>query len=329
MAKYCKFCGNPIEDGKKCSCEMSQSSKEKNGEKVSDVKSKIEENMGIPNKKGREEAFEKEKNIVPDCIAANEGEIPIRQYNIAKLRTIIKGAFAEGKLQVTNKRVMFRSSGFSLLGPNKMQYEFAINEIAGIEIRSDHRLGIFHLFVAWLLFMFLSSTIGGMFKEFAGFSSFLAGVFSLILFGWTVLFFFSVKGKHYIKLIFNSLAVGALSTQSVTTKFFVIPVLKANLFGWMEAACLILLIFNFVLIAYVPNLVLEIKTKGANSPIEIRRKESNGILAFMFNMPKKEYTGYSDVMPGEDTATAMKELGALINDINMLGDAAIEKWRED
>ena len=75
--------------------------------------------------------------------------------------------------------------------------------------------------------------------------------------------------------------------------------------------------------------MVEIKTKGASSPIEIRRKESNGIFAFMFNMPKKEYTGFADVMPGRDTAKAMKELGALINDINMLGDAAIDKWRTD
>lgn len=328
MAKYCKFCGLPIEEGKECNCEGAQNSKKQSGTTASDMKNKFKENVGIPNEKGRAESYERGKQIVPDCITANEGEVPIRQYDIAVLRSIMKGASAEGKLQVTNQRVLFRASGFSLLGPNKMQYEFAINEIAGIEIRNDHRLGIFHLFVSGIAVSYLTSAASSIFNKIAGVSSFLSGILALVLFAWAMLFFVSVKRKQFFKLFFNSIAAGALSVHAFTTKFMVIPMLSGNISSFIEGICLIVLLINIIMIAFVPNLVLEVKTKGANSSIEIRRKESNGILAFMFNMPKKEYTGYSDVMPGKDIEKARKELGALINDVNMLGDEAVEKWRE-
>lgn len=328
MAKYCRFCGNFIEEGKECSCEGAQYNKKSGGTTASDMKTKFKENMGIPNEKGRAESYERGKQIVPDCIYPNEGEVPIRQYDIAVLRSISRGAFAEGKLQVTNQRVIFRSSGFSLLGPNKMQYEFAVDEVAGIEIRNDHRLGIFHLIIAWIIMAFLCSSTNEFVNKIAGFSDFFAGIFALAAFIGAEIFFFSTKGKYFFKLILNSIAAGALSVYAITTRYLIIPAFSGNVFSYIEGICLIVLLLNLILIVYVPNLVLEIKTKGANSSIEIRRKESNGILAFMFNIPKKEYTGYSDVMPGRDIEKARKELGPLMNDVNMLGDEAVEKWKE-
>lgn len=328
MARYCRFCGLLIEDGKECTCGGEPNSKKQDGATTSDMKNKFKENMGIPNEKGRAESYERGKKIVPDCIISNEGEVPIRQYDVAVFRSIMKGAFAEGKLQVTNQRVLFRASGFSLLGPNKMQYEFAIDEIAGIEIRNDYRLGIFHLFVSGIAVSYFTSAANGIFNKIAGVSSFLSGILALVLFLWAMMFFVSVKRKQFFKLFFNSIAAGALSVHALTTKFMIIPVFSGNISSFIEGICLVVLLINVIMIAFVPNLVLEIKTKGANSSIEIRRKESNGILAFMFNMPKKEYTGYSDVMPGKDIEKARKELGALINDVNMLGDEAVEKWKE-
>lgn len=329
MAKYCKYCGEVIEDGKTCSCQMAQDAL-KNGKKdISDNTEKIAENFGIPNKENRSKLYERGMKIVPDCVVANDREIPLRQYDIAKLRSIGKGAFAEGRLQVTNKRVLFRAAGFSLLGPNQMQYEFAINEIAGIEIRNDHRVGVLHLLLGLILSVVVIERAQSVFEKFANFSSFLAGIIALVLAAWAVLFFLSTKGKQFIKLAFIAIAAGALNVKALTTKLMIIPVLKDNFFGFVELIIYLLLVLNLILIVYVPNLVLLIKTKGASAPIEIRRKESNGLLAFLLHMPKKEYTGYSDVMPGKDVYKAMKELGTMITEINLLGDSAIEKWKEN
>lgn len=326
MAKYCKYCGNKIEE---CTCEMSQKEKDHKTFDFNKQTANFKENMGMPNDNEKADSYERGKKIVPDCILPNEGEIPIRQYDIAKLRTVFKGAFAEGRLQVTNKRIIFRSSGFSLLGSDKAQYEFAIDEIAGIEIINDHRLGIFHLIVAGCIFAGLSAMANDAFSAFASFSPFLSNLVTLALFAWSALFFITVKGKWYFKLIFNSIAAGALSVQALTTKFFIIPALDGSLFSYLEGICLIMILICYLLIAYVPNLVLVFKTKGGSNPIEIRRKEGNGLLAFLFHMPKKDYIGYSDVMPGKDLEKARKELGALIDELNENGDNAVDKWKEN
>lgn len=323
MANFCKFCGKPIEI---CTCGMS--AKSGDAATATEKKMKIGERIGIPNEKEKIKAYERGKKIVPDCILANENEVPIKQYDIARLRTISKIAFAEGRLQVTNQRVIFRSTGLSLLGPQELQYEFAINEIAGVEVRKDYRLGISHVLISILLIFWTAVFAGNLFEKFSASSSFLSGLFALVLFAASLFLCVAFKGKHFLKLFLLAFSGGALSVKAFTTLWLVVPVLTGGFFSLIEGICAIAMLVQLLLTAFVPNLVLEFKTKGASSPIEIRRKESKGIYAFMLNMPKKEYTGYSDVMPGKDAEKAIKELGALINDINILGDRAVNKWEE-
>ena len=42
-----------------------------------------------------------------------------------------------------------------------------------------------------------------------------------------------------------------------------------------------------------------------------------------------EYSGFSEVLPGKDADLAIKEIGAIINDIKTLGDFAVEKWQQN
>ena len=89
--------------------------------------------LGLEEPEEAENVYERGMKIVPDCISADEGEIPIRQYVVAKLRTLHKLNWAEGRLQITNKRVIFRAPGHALMGRTVLQHEFAIDEIAGVE----------------------------------------------------------------------------------------------------------------------------------------------------------------------------------------------------
>ena len=40
----------------------------------------------------------------------------------------------------------------------------------------------------------------------------------------------------------------------------------------------------------------------------------------------KDYSGFKEIMPWEDTVIAINELGTLIDDLQKQGDYAIEKW---
>ena len=79
------------------------------------------------------------------------------------------------------------------------------------------------------------------------------------------------------------------------------------------------LITLFCLFLYFmrPNLVISIKNKTGvgNGPVDIRRKTI-----------RSESTGFAEVMPTDETEGAIREMGALIKDIQELGDYGLEKW---
>lgn len=67
--------------------------------------------------------------------------------------------------------------------------------------------------------------------------------------------------------------------------------------------------------------------------IEIRRRQSGGIFSiigmlFGGRLRDTDFTGFGEVFPSEDSETAIRELGAIINDIQRMGDYAIDRWKE-
>ena len=73
-----------------------------------------------------------------------------------------------------------------------------------------------------------------------------------------------------------------------------------------------------------PNLVLVVKTKSASEAIDIKRKR---VGLFGISMDKEDHTGYTEILPEIDAEKSIREIGALINDIQKLGDFGVEKWK--
>jgi hypothetical protein len=122
------------------------------GTPVGNFFASMKNRMGIGSpERNATDTYEREKKIVPDCISAIENEIPLKQYNIAVLRTLLKLERAEGRIQVTNKRVILRAAGRSIGGRTTLQHEFAINEIAGIEARKNFKFSFLYLVFAILI----------------------------------------------------------------------------------------------------------------------------------------------------------------------------------
>ena len=150
MAKFCTKCGRPLQEGEICNCDQA-SNQQKDGiniqlsinpDSISGVwgNMKARTGMGMP-EDNMFSAFEEGMQIVPECINANEGEVPVRQYTIAELKNKIFGityAKAFGKIQVTNKRVIFRAPGRCITGRTTLQQEFLIDEIGGVEARREY-----------------------------------------------------------------------------------------------------------------------------------------------------------------------------------------------
>lgn len=247
---------------------------------------------------------EKGKKIVPDCIEPDLDEIHIKQYDIARLQTLIKGARAEGRLQVTNKRLVFRSTGFSIVGPTSLQHEFSIEEIAGIEIRKEARLNAFSTILLVLLLSVVYSIFHPIFLAVYN-NVFIGTVFSTLLAAAAVFLFFLFHKQHFLRYAIMCVILSALPIG---------PMMGGHKIQvWSVAVSALVFFISMLYIVFAPNLVVRILTKGGNSSVDIRKKDS------IFSFQHNEYTGFSQVMPGPDTDLAIKELGALIREVQQTG----------
>lgn len=325
MAKFCAKCGKALADGERCSCHVSGI-----GEGVTKGTSfllKLLHRLGVGTApENAENIFEDGQQVVPDIIKANDGEQPVKQYEAAIMRSRIRGQYAKGKLQVTNKRVIFRAAGISYQGPIAQQYEFAINEIAGIEIKKKNRISIMNVLLSLWLNAIVTLVVAGIFNSFADKAPSFALLTSIVLAVASAIPFFALYKKFWLKLVSLCCGIGALAGTagltniSASTLYFG---LKTNVADYLLGAMFLLWFLNVVLVSLVPDLVLTIKTKGSSPAFEIRRK----LFPTPFR-PMAEYTDFSEVLPGKDVDLMITELGALIDDIQTLGDYAIEKWKE-
>ena len=286
--------------------------------------------IGIGNPELNEgDAFETGKQIVPNCISANEGEIPVKQYEVARLRNRILGipyARAVGRIQVTNKRVIFRAPGRCLAGRTTLQHEFAIDEIAGVEARREYvaNLGdlLLGLIVSGASALVMTLLLNAICRE----TRDLAWYILLPLFFCVPGFvpFFLVKKKWLLKL----LCLGATCTPLA---YFGIMASSVDGFAafcgynmlLLALIALVLLLFCLFLYAIRPNLVLVIKNKGAHDTIDIQRAK------IALGGRGEEHTGYMEVLPIDDAERCIREIDAMINDIQKLGDFGIEKWTDN
>ena len=253
---------------------------------------------------------EKGRLIVPDCIKSDADERPIKQYDIARLQSLIKFARAEGRLQVTNKRVLFRAVGNSILGPTALQYEFSLEEIAGIEIRKEPRFNFLTTILAILFTVLAVAFLSPVFAPVYNWK-FVGTVFSILLVVASLFFFYIFRERNLVRHIALSIILSALPLKLTTLD--VVADSTNNIQNIALIIASIIFFINLLYFAFARNLVVNIKTKGGTPSVEIRRKDS--LLSFQHN----EYTGFSQVLPGPDADLAMHEIGALIREVQQTG----------
>lgn len=255
--------------------------------------------------------FEHNVPIVPDCIQPEENEVTVKQYNIAKLRTRLKFMKAEGRMMVTNRRVLFRAMGTSLTGNIAQEHQFALDEISGIEMHKDFKFS-FLSFFGCLLLNFLAIYLTMMI--FSDISSGGAVAIGTILGIVGLVPTIIVYKRFWLKLLCAIIGNGCFFVALVASdesRFLVFCVILAN----------IIVLINLIIVCFVPNLMIKIKTKGATGAIVIGSQKS-----LFRRRTGDDYSGFAEVMPWEDTIMAMNELGTMIDDLQKQGDYAIEKW---
>jgi len=329
MGKFCTRCGNSIEEGQVCPNCFPHGAPENNVNFIpidtSSLKSfflSMKNRMGLGDPSNDANGlYERDIQVTPGSIEPTSGEIPIKQFNIAVLRTRLKLMRSEGRMQITNKRLLFRATGRSIRGKTVLQHEFAIDEIAGLEIKNQFRLSFFNLL--FISFLVQSAGIGlgvGIAILFAKAAVQLGIAVGILLGIAGVIPFFYFYKRFWLKVAAISIGFGGLSTAytlagahwTVTVLMFIVS----------------LIMFAAVIIAsFIPDLTIIIKNKGGqmgSGPIVIKRV---GLFQLLQSTVYGNDSGFTDVMPTVETDGAIREIGAIINDIQKLGDFGIEKWK--
>lgn len=339
MAKFCTRCGKPLQEGEICSCSANSTPMPKiDTTSAKGFLESMKNRMGIGDPElNKDDAFEKGKQIIPDCVRSNESEIPVKQYTVATLRNrilCIPYTKAIGRMQVTNKRVIFRAPGRCLSGRTTLQHEFAIDEIAGLEARREYVFNFWDLLIGIIVMLISGCIITALINSMTTSNRYevnIAGpVILSILFGIAgCIPFFMLKKKWLLKLLCEGCSCIPLLSVGLTISAFSGYIGGAGFWGgflvFLGIISLLIALFTLIVYCIRPNLVLLIKTKSANEAIDIKRKKTG---LFASKADNQDHTGYKEVLPADDAEKCIREINAMINDIQKLGDFGIEKWKK-
>ncbi|MBO5934643.1 MAG: UbiA prenyltransferase family protein [Clostridia bacterium] len=259
--------------------------------------------------------YERGLNIVPDIIKPCDGEVPIKQFNVGKFRSFFSFKWAEARIQVTNKRVIFRCSGKSPLGKDFTQAEHSIDELIGLNFSKGVRFSL----LTFAIVLLINLVIGGICSAISfglcegldtnivssliGFAGFV-GLFAAMIF---------LKKKYFYNSMISAAAFG-LNLGAVTD--------SSN--DFFHGLSVILTIVTVLILLYY---MIKVSLKPSASLTFTTRNASKDIMG-MFSPRIAKANIAAEVLPACDTETAFAEISAIINDVQKMGDYAIEKWKK-
>lgn len=294
------------------------------GKTANEIKNTIKHSVNDISKKFNTK-FDLPKRLMPEMVKECEEEKHVKQYNFMRMSLPIAGYNANGLLQVTNKRIIYKTYGSSIMGNEHTHSEISIDDVAGISIEKSTSLNI-PVILAFLLMGFPLTAFGFMLGLLA---SYLHIFFTVVMAGLTAVgTVMLLKTKHYV---FFHLLSSFASAICVGGGFIILlsslTSFSSNEF-WLFVVVLIWLFLNVMnVLSYVLNLfknnisiVVTSKT-GAATPINCSSDQS--WLVGLSLLKPLVYMYETD-----ETPVMEAELGAMISDIQKMGDYGIGKWSE-
>lgn len=257
-----------------------------------------------------------------------EGESTVRTYHCTYYRENSLGFTSGGFLGITNKRVIFQAAGNTPTGRSLIQSEVPVADVSGINSFKGTYLDFFallgSLFLAGLAMTLIPVILTGL--------SFLLESYTFFqIIGWLLAigafigsFFLSVKLIWRTFLV--GVSAGALLSLAGTKLLDAMSLLAGGGGGSFWILLLMIGAFIYMIIcAYWysrrPTFSLEINSSGGSST-PIRIASAGGFMNMAaINTP--------NALPGRDAETMLHEIGALITDIQTLGDYGIDKWKQN
>lgn len=281
--------------------------------------------------------------ILNKSITPSEGEVSVKSYQCSSFNSILLGIKAKGYLEVTNKRLLFQASSI-VTSRNKsvIHNEIPISEVVGISVYSGKAFNWLRLLAGILLLTLIISVSSAIISSILSFLDDSPKIYQTLL--W-LLFIGSLylaylnrdivpeegevisskdgeKDKSLKELAIMGLGLGMLGAiikdsmnyfNQLGSVKFAVPVFAIvalyTLYRYSRKPAFSLSIFS----KSSANAIVEI---AAPSPLPFQGKSGSPT--------SKALTG----KPDRDSLLVLQELGAVILDIQNLGEYGIEKWKK-
>lgn len=267
-------------------------------------------------------------DLLNESVLAAEGEISVRTYACTYYRSKILGFTTQGYLAVTNKRVIFQAISKLRNGYNLIQSEVPISSVAGINSFKGFYFSLPRLLLL-LLLSFLVNTLTIALMTSLSFT--LQSYTAYMIIGW-LLAILGVAGSLFLKsgstgqVLAASLGLGALLAMAGSESLMDLGRMFSRRGLSIYALLAIALVFYIFYLAIRnsrrPTFSLAIQATGAGTPA-IQIASATGLGRLNISASRS-----LNAEPGTDSNQMLFELGAVIMDIQMLGDYGINKWRQ-
>lgn len=211
---------------------------------------------------------------------------------------------------VTNKRLLFRASGRSFIGRTRVEQEYELDEISGINISHGVRFSLFDFFNSFLL----AALCGTLVYLLLGQEP--AWLLPLLLTaGCIAAMYFLGRKRHRWKLVLST--AGAMSAVKL---LFWAQVGQHMILGGLFAIAMTLLFIAALIFLFMSGMKPVVS-------LAVMCKAGTDVAIGYQSMQHFRLQTAQELLPTAETETAIQEVGAIINDIQRLGDYGIEKWR--
>lgn len=285
--------------------------------------------------------YSRKKDLLKANITPADAEVSARTYYCTYYKSRLLGMEASGYIGVTNKRVIFQALGTSNAGSSVLQSEVPIADVSGISSYKGTYFSFGHLIMA-LFASFLAATLTTSIVTVLGTIIGLASQSfdALSAVGWllaigALIFSLGLSGVSIWKSVLATISSVAFSIAGGGS---LIGGFSRNLFSLGQSqssgsggVAILAFLLAFAVGIYVlsciimyarrPTFSLAINSKGgASTPINITGASVLGL----FDVSAAKALSAE---PTEDSERMLEELGAVILDIQMLGDMGMEKWK--
>ncbi len=274
--------------------------------------------------------------ILNKSIAPTEGEISVKSYLCTSFNSFLFGIKANGYLEITNKRLLFQALGSGLTRhPSVIHSEVPISEVVGINIYSGKVFNVMRLIAGILMAVILipvAAAIIAFVLSWLDKSPVIYQILVWILFlGAVFLAYFydqqdpnqashDVKDNSLKELLIIYAGVGAIGSM--------VKGAMSYPYGQSYGSSKPALLFALVAVVYalyryskIPAFSLMLHSKSGSNPIV--KVTGTSPLGAASSAASKALSG----KPAQDSLLVLKELGAVVLDIQNMGEYGIEKWR--